>query len=605
MGTASPRIRVVVITADDMKLISFSVDKYRSITRAGKLSIKDMTILIGPNNEGKSNLLRALVTALDIVAGLSSTSIYRGRLRSFRWLRTSLGQLMRPGYDWTRDFPVSLQAPHPEGESIFNLDFQLTDDEVDEFRAEVGSSLDGFLPIQITVGKKEPGFKIRKRGPGARVLSKKAQSIARFIGDRFEFQYIPAIRTAEDAEKIIREMVDRELRRIEDDPAFRSAREALWRHYAPILNKLSETITNTLQGFLPNIENAAVKMSEEATFHAMQRSVDIVVDDGTPTSLRLKGDGVQSLAALAMLRYLSESEARGKSLVLAIEEPESHLHPRAIHLLKAVLQEISSKRQVIVTTHCPLFINRRDVASNILVTGNRAAAANTTEQIREILGVRASDNLRGAELVLVVEGEEDRTALTALLSALSPSLRAALETHTLAVDSLVGGSNLPYKLSLLRDALYEPYCFLDHDDCGRRAFDRARQEGLVSDAEVTFAACQGMQDSEIEDLYRREIYAEWVAQEYGVTLDTPAFKSAKKWSERMRDVFVRHGKAWDVGRELGVKRAISEFVAAAPLVALEDHKRSAVDSLVRALESKLQAMSAPRSATTRNPPSKR
>lgn len=53
-------------------------------------------------------------------------------------------------------------------------------------------------------------------------------------------------------------------------------------------------------------------------------SVLDVVNDGTPTLLTYKGDGAQSLAALAILRYASERGARGKNLVVAIEEPESH-----------------------------------------------------------------------------------------------------------------------------------------------------------------------------------------------------------------------------------------------------------------------------------------
>ncbi|MBK8686880.1 MAG: AAA family ATPase [Betaproteobacteria bacterium] len=46
-----------------MELVSFSVSNYRSITSAYKLPIRSPTVLIGPNNEGKSNILRALVTS--------------------------------------------------------------------------------------------------------------------------------------------------------------------------------------------------------------------------------------------------------------------------------------------------------------------------------------------------------------------------------------------------------------------------------------------------------------------------------------------------------------------------------------------------------------
>ena len=63
-----------------------------------------------------------------------------------------------------------------------------------------------------------------------------------------------------------------------------------------------------------------------------------------------------------------------------------------------------------MTTHCPLFVDRTSIKSNILVHKNKAVPAKDVRQIRDILGVRASDNLQNAELVLLVEGEEDRKA---------------------------------------------------------------------------------------------------------------------------------------------------------------------------------------------------
>jgi AAA15 family ATPase/GTPase len=43
-----------------MKLKSFTVERYRSITKAKKIRLGRVTVLVGPNNEGKSNLLRSL-----------------------------------------------------------------------------------------------------------------------------------------------------------------------------------------------------------------------------------------------------------------------------------------------------------------------------------------------------------------------------------------------------------------------------------------------------------------------------------------------------------------------------------------------------------------
>lgn len=565
-----------------MKLVSFSVDKFRSITSARRLAIQDLTILIGPNNEGKSNILRAFVMVLDIVSSLSLISVYRGRLRALR-------PMTRHSYEWQRDFPVSLQSKYSEGESVFNLGFDLTQQEIAEFWSEVRSTIDGHLPIQITVGKKEPGFKIKKRGPGGQALSRKAQAIAEFIGKRFEFQYIPAVRTADIAENVVEDLVERELRTVENDPSFRAALAEVSKQYAPVLAQLSATITDTLKGFLPKIESVSVKMPEDPK-RALRRSFEIIVDDGTPTNLRQKGDGVQSLAALGLMRHSSERGASGRSLVLAIEEPESHLHPRAIHQLKEVLQGISAKHQVIITTHCPLFVNRADIRSNILVTGNKAVAAKSSEEIRRILGVRASDNLRNAELVLLVEGEDDKGALAVLLATLSSSLKAALGSGAFAIDSLLGGTNLSYKLSQVRDALCITHCFLDNDDCGREAFKRAKTEGLATDADVTFSICDGMSDSEIEDLYVSDIYAAKILNTYGVTLDSPRFKTSKKWSDRMRETFKQQGKQWDGKYESQIKKEVGDIVAASPEHALNEHKRSSIDALATALEAKLQGI---------------
>ena len=41
---------------NNMKLKKFSVTNYRSITRTSNIILQDFTVLVGKNNEGKSNL---------------------------------------------------------------------------------------------------------------------------------------------------------------------------------------------------------------------------------------------------------------------------------------------------------------------------------------------------------------------------------------------------------------------------------------------------------------------------------------------------------------------------------------------------------------------
>ena len=388
------------------------------------------------------------------------------------------------------------------------------------------------------------------------------------------------------------ELVERELAVLESDPVYQEALRAIAGVQKPVLDRISASIKETLKEFLPNVKKVQVTIPEEERYRALRRSCEIIVDDGTSTPLIRKGDGVQSLAALSLMRHASESTGAGRNLILAIEEPESHLHPSAIHQLKSVLADISIKHQVIMTTHCPLFVDRTSIKSNILVHNNKATPAREVRQIREILGVRASDNLQHAELILVVEGEEDRRALRALLKQHSTPLAAAIAQQSLGIESLQGGTNLSYKLSQIREAMCSAHTFLDHDDCGLKSSRRAEQEGLLILADVTFTTCNGMKESEIEDMYDETVYSGMLQNRYGVSTLHPKFKGNAKWSDRLREAFKEQGKPWSDQIEAKVKADVAELIETKTATALNLHKRSSFDALVTALETKLNAIAA-------------
>jgi len=282
------------------------VTNYRSLTAAHKLPLSAATILLGQNNEGKSNLLAALAAAMTIVSALAQRRLVQGRLRIHG---------MTEVYVWERDYPISLQEQYPTGESVFRLEFKLSDPERDEFWTEVKSSLNENLPIEIRLGRGDPAFRVVKKGPGAVALNRKAQHIANFIGKRVEFTYIPAVRTATAAIEVVRDMVERELGLLERDDAYRKLVQQVAEAQKPMLTAISKRIGSALKDFLPQIKSVQVKASEASRYRALRRAVDIIVDDGTATSLDRKGDGVQSLAAISLLRGVSTS---GRNLILAL-----------------------------------------------------------------------------------------------------------------------------------------------------------------------------------------------------------------------------------------------------------------------------------------------
>jgi putative ATP-dependent endonuclease of the OLD family len=166
-----------------MKLVSFGVQRYRSIIKATHLPVHDgVTVLVGPNNEGKSNLLRGLVTAMEVVKRLNFLRVSR------------YGRLLGMGpygerYIWEKDFPITLQAGSPSGESHFDLEFELTAKDIADFKSEVGSAINDTLPLRLSIGQGEPSFSVLKQGPAKKRLAVKRHLVAAFIGKRVDFQY--------------------------------------------------------------------------------------------------------------------------------------------------------------------------------------------------------------------------------------------------------------------------------------------------------------------------------------------------------------------------------------------------------------------------------
>ena len=355
----------------------------------------------------------------------------------------------------------------------------------------------------------------------------------------------------------------------------------------PILDALSKSVGDSLKQFLPNVKNVDIGLSEARRYEAMRRA-EILVDDGTPTELRYKGDGVQSLAAIALLRFAASAQRGTKDVILALEEPESHLHPNAIRELHDVLRSLADKQQVVITTHCGLFVDRENPARNVIVQGGQARAAHGLDDIRSVLGIRPSDNLQHAEYVLVTEGEDDRLSLSAILGAQSTILKNAIKKNRLAIDAIGGAGKLSYKLGLLRDALCPYICFLDDDVAGRNAVESAKTDRLIDGGRLVLARLGHLDETEFEDLLNDQLIRDVLEQKWGLaSIVIPPKFHKKKWSDRIRAAFAAAGKPWDDGVEKQVKLDIVSSVVAEPDKALRAATAGPINNLVALLEKKL------------------
>ena len=455
------------------------------------------------------------------------------------------------------------------------------------------------LPIELSFGAgRLAAFKVLKQGMGGVALTKKPAEICKFIASTLDFAYIPAVRTAEASLEVVNGLVSRELRQLEKNPRYAELQAELEGLQKPILDGIAGKLEANLKSFLgKSLKDVSLALVERHRFQRFGRACQITIDDGTPTLLERKGDGVQSLVAISLMTGALQETGSDKDIILLLEEPESHLHPNAIHQLREVLDSLREDNQLIVTTHCPLLVNRANVPSNLIVSKNKASPAKSLTDLREILGVRASDNLQHAALIVVVEGPEDEVALRALLPHYSAKLGEALSKGSLTFHVLGGASKLPYALSLLQSSICNYYIFLDDDNEGRKGFAEAQKSVLASPANTSFTKCLGLPEAEFEDLIHPDIYAGHFLSRFSVDVRNRPFDAKEKWSKRIRFGLTKAGKSsstgevWPEKDEYEDKRAIAELVKANPTTAIHPAREDLMKAFTAALEGKLAALS--------------
>ena len=531
-----------------MKLIEFSVTNYRSVTTAHKIPMKNLTVLVGKNNEGKSNILSALSVAMRAVM-----------------LHSRIGGIPRPlrgnrfgmDFDWERDFPIQFQERKSGLESIFRLNFRLEDNELFEFHTITGIRGNEDIPISVKIGKENiPRVEVPKRGSPA--YNKKSAIITDFISKRISFNYIQAIRTEGMAINALSDAIYDGLLALRDNPDYLEAQRRVNELQQNMLDEMSSQLLEPLQAFLPSVQSVSIKRTSEDLLYRLGRGdVDVIINDGVATSIRNKGDGIKSLVTLAILK---DKRASAGASVIAIEEPESHLHSGAIHSLVDVIHKISDNSQVIITTHNPLFVQQNSIASNILVDQGTARPAKNIAEIRNLLGVLPSDNLRNARFVLVVEGEDDANALSKILPCYSETVGDALQNNVIVIKPLGGAGNLSHDLADLKHCMCKYVVLLDNDSAGINAAEKAIRNGLATEADIKYTICPGSPEAEFEDCLQPSLFKDIILEKFGVNINCAEFRGNAKWSERMKEAFLSQGTRWTDTVESKVKMAVANGI---------------------------------------------
>lgn len=460
-----------------VQLKSLRIRNFRTVGSEQTIELVDGMTIVGPNNSGKTNILRAvemLFTGHDNLHGYD-----RGRDLTF-----SAGAKVKTSL-------LATFGGDPDDETDARIFEQF-----DELHSILGTERAGdtfTLSLQFTESSNAlyqffPNVKKPPSGAQRTQYSRVERRLTQELLALFECHYVPSAKSVAD---LYSDLLIPFLRRL--------AAEALRPHIAELHNALAKVASEMNDG-LARAGLSEMKASfsfpdgsEEAVFTGF----DLELADPEKTPLSRKGQGIQSTALLASFLWITREEARaGRSTIWLLEEPESYLHPELSHACRALLDELRRESLVVVTTHSLSFVPQdpRAVCGTELDSlRTRVSTFQTyseaTERIRGSLGVRFSDYYNLGTFNVLVEGKSDREAVGWALGVLSverttkgwPNLRAAMVLDFGGVTHLAGFLRATYRF--IRDERSVVAMF-DGDEAGNK--ERQALQGYFGKVGVGF-----------------------------------------------------------------------------------------------------------------------
>ncbi|MEW4728197.1 AAA family ATPase [Staphylococcus aureus] len=371
-----------------MNLSEVYIKNFRNIKEV-TLSLSKYSVILGKNNEGKTNIMKAIYRGWNIINDFSthypkaiSAMIKRDGFRiKYNSIPKSSKEIVEdditlvPSFK-TKDITIGFyfDLTSEEKVSLYNL---LKSKTVITDKIYIEVKYDEYLRYKCKVKLNIDGRFLKS--------SENILTSVLFIIEKFDIDYIPSIRTEETATEIIKDAVNERLNDLTLRDDYNKAIGLVNELQDQELKKLSEQIEPVIKRYLKNIKSIEVK-SMKSTLpkinYGYLRDVDIYIDDGNLTSIKNKGDGIKSLIALSILQT---SEANNR--LLMIDELEAHLHSGAIRELKNKIKNDTLNHQALICSHHQILVDRNKLTNNKILNKGELIDNIDIRDIRRELGV--------------------------------------------------------------------------------------------------------------------------------------------------------------------------------------------------------------------------
>lgn len=379
-----------------MQFQSLRVRNYRSIGTEQTVDLPNGLTIVGPNNSGKTNLLRAVelfFTGFDNAGGyrreadltFGQSSAQTTLVGTFRANGNPRDEQVLDTYDRL----LALYEParvRGHDDIVLQLIFSSAGNPTYRLSSDTTSK----LPRE-------------NQSAHSRLIRQLVDELHR----GFSVHYVPS---AKSGEAIFSDVISPLLKA---SVAAELADEV--RALEAALGRISAELTEALQeNGLPGL---AVEFGvPDPLLGGFLSYFKFHVSDPEVTSIFDKGRGIQSLAMFACFAWIAEREkVAGKDSLWLVEEPESYLHPQLYDSARRLLERLESFGQVLKTTHAlglipsdPFKILGCDQeVDGRTKTSGYDSVTEATRSLRDALGVRFSDYFGLTECNIFFEGESD------------------------------------------------------------------------------------------------------------------------------------------------------------------------------------------------------
>ena len=338
---------------------SISVKNYRSLKET-TLSLGPLTVLIGANGSGKSNILDllALVKGLT-VGGQATTDAFasRGSYKEAVW-----------GGEIDRDITIDLTWRDGSQKSapLHTYSAQLGHDEAkdvvfeaERFRVPEGGALARATSGEVTLEDRRGAQRYASVDnthsatvPFGRPESSSLIMLESMREWRF-YRFDPALMRPP-------QQVSRVYALSETGANLSTVLHALFSDEDPVLDEIVELV----QACVPTVQGLRSPIFGNAqTYVALQ-------EESVPAPVGSWGLSDGTLLALALATAVL---AREPPSLIVLESPDTHLHPHVMETLAEMLKLASQKTQVIATTHSPYLLNYLPPESLVVVEKHKGA----------------------------------------------------------------------------------------------------------------------------------------------------------------------------------------------------------------------------------------